>query len=504
MQTRHRTLTLALPRRRPSAWWLLVALTLAIGTALTVRPVHAQQAPSDKMLTPAELQDVVGPIALYPDDLVGIVLPASTYPLQIVEAERFLEKRKQEPNLAPSKDWDDSVVALLNYPEVVKLLNDDLDWTWDLGTAVLNQRADVLDAIQTFRTRARTAGNLRTDDHQTVTTQDDGSIAIAPANPQVIYVPYYEPESVVAYQPEPVFSYYPWAYPVYYYPYPAGYVFSTGFFWGVTSYFSIGWHSHLLHVRYYGHNDFPYYGWNYYSPYYVRNYINVNVNVPRGGYVWQPRHRYGDRPIVRGSDGRVADRRPPEPRVTHGVAGSASRYGDRNALTDTTPRSGGVAGSASRYRAPAATPNAPGSGTPRTSGERAGRQYAPGSQPGGGYRVGGGMSQSSKRNDTTQRFMATPAPRYESRSNVAPAYRVPAAPQRQPQYERAPVQREYRGMSSAPRYAPPAVRSAPPRAESWAAPSGRSELRSAPRAAGGYRGGGERAPQHGSGEHRGR
>jgi hypothetical protein len=115
------------------------------------------------------------------------------------------------------------------------------------------------------------------------------------------------------------------------------------------------------------------------------------------------------------------------------------------------------------------------------------------------------MSQSSKRNDTTQRFMATPVPRYESRSNVAPTYRVPAAPQRQPQYERAPVQREYRGMSSAPRYAPPAVRSAPPRAESWAAPSGRSEIRSAPRAAGGYRGsGGERAPQHGSGEHRGR
>src|SRR6267154_2577559 len=354
METNRRTLSLPVTRRYSRLWWLLAALALAVGGAL-VKPVAAQQPAADKILTPAQLQDVVGPIALYPDDLVGIVLPASTYPLQIVEAERFVEKRKQDQNLTPNQDWDDSVVALLNYPEVVHLLSDDLDWTWDLGTAVLNQRADVLDAIQSFRTRARGAGNLRTDDRQTVTTQNDGSIAIAPADPQVIYVPYYEPERVVVYQSEPVYSYYPWAYPVYYYPYPVGYRFHTDFFWGVTSYFSIGWHSHLLHVHYWGHDDFPYYGWNYYAPYYARSYINVNINVPRGGYVWEPRHRYGDRPntpIVRGRDGRVADSRP-EPRVGGGVANSASRYRTgNNAPVATAPRSGGVAGSASRYRPP--------------------------------------------------------------------------------------------------------------------------------------------------------
>ncbi len=525
METNRRTLSLAVAGRRSSLWWLLAALTLAVGSVL-VKPVAAQQPAADKVLTQAELQAVVGPIALYPDDLVGIVLPASTYPLQVVEAERFIEKRKQDPNLQPSHDWDDSVVALLNYPEAVHLLSDDLDWTWDLGTAVLNQRGDVLDAIQTFRTRARGAGNLRTDDHQTVTSQSDGSIAIAPADPQVIYVPYYEPERVVVYQSEPVYSYYPWAYPVYYYPYPAGYRFRTGAFWGVTSYFGIGWHSRLLNVHYWGHDDFPYFGWNYYAPYYARNYINVNINVPRGGAVWEPRHRYGDRPnvpIVRGRDGRVADSRP-EPHYGNGVAGSASRYRNapngNNAPITTAPRAGGVAGSASRVRPPEqnAAPNAS-APQPNRDGATAGGgdRQTRGTPPtrSGGYRPSGGMSQASKQNDNSQRFMsepprtATPAPRAESRDTPAtPRYRIPTAPERQPQTASPSPspQREYRGMSSASRYAAPEARSAPPRAETFTAQPNRSEARSAPRNEGGASrgGGGERAPQqHGGGNHEG-
>jgi hypothetical protein len=523
METNRRTPSLAVTRRRSQLWWLLAALTLAVGGAL-VKPAAAQQPPADKILTPTELQDVVGPIALYPDDLVGIVLPASTYPLQVVEAERFIDKRKQDPNLKPNQDWDDSVVALLNYPEVVHLLSDDLDWTWDLGTAVLNQRGDVLDAIQAFRTRARGAGNLRTDNRQTVTTQNDGSIAIAPADPQVIYVPYYEPERVVVYQQEPVYSYYPWAYPVYYYPYPVGYRFSTGLFWGVTSYFSIGWHSHLLHVHYYGHDDFPYFGWNYYAPYYARNYINVNINVPRGGYVWEPRHRYGDRPsvpIVRGRDGRVAADSRPEPRVGSG-GGAASRYrngsGANGASPTTTPRSGATEGSTYRYREPTAT-RGTNAATPRPNGEagyaaRGERQNAPGTptaRSGGGYRTGG-VSQPPKQNDTSERFLSgaprtNPAPRFESRDGTAaPRYRIPTAPDRQPQNDRPSPQREDRGAGNFSRYAAPQVRSAPPRAESSApaAPS-RGEARSAPRNEGGSSrgGGGERPAQHHGGGNRG-
>ncbi len=532
MDRNRRTSSLVVARRHSYLGWLLAALTFAVGGAL-MKPVAAQQPPADKILTSAELQNVVGPIALYPDDLVGIVLPASTYPLQVVEAERFIEKRNQDPSLKPSQDWDDSVVALLNYPEAMHLLSDDLQWTWDLGTAVLNQRGDVLDAIQSFRTRARGAGNLRTDDRQTVTAQDDGSIAIAPADPQVIYVPYYEPERVVVYQSEPVYSYYPYAYPVYYYPYPAGYRFRTGSFWGVTSYFSVGWHSHLLNVRYWGHDDFPYFGWNYYAPFYARSYINVNINVPRGGYVWEPRHRYGDRPsvpIARGRDGRVADSRP-QPHYgngySNGVAGSASRYRNApnggSAQVTTAPRAGGVAGSASRVRPPEQNNAAQNASAPQPNRDRAtadgGDRANRGTPPtrSGGYRSGGGMSQASKQNDTNAQFTGgapratsgtapAPAPRIESRDETAtPRYRIPTAPDRQPQSAAPSPQREYRGMSSASRYAAPEARSAPPRAESFtAAPApNRGEVRSAPRNEGGSsQGGGERAPQrqqHGNG-----
>jgi hypothetical protein len=304
MDTKARPTTRAVSSLAARLW--LAFGVLAVGAAVAaLRPAAAQE----NLATSEELRELVGPIALYPDDLVAIVLPASTYPLQIVQAARFLEDQKTNSSLKPNEDWDDSVVALLNYPEVIELLNDDLDWTYDLGTAVLNQRADVLSAIQDFRDEAYAAGNLRSDERQTITRADD-AIEIKPADPQVIYVPYYEPEHVVVYQREPVYYYYPVAYPVYYYPYPSHYHFHTGFFWGVNTWFSIGWHSHYLHVYdpfYYGH---PYYGHTYYNPFYVRNvYVNVNrYHYPN--YVWEPRYRYGGRPVTRSTEGRVytADR----------------------------------------------------------------------------------------------------------------------------------------------------------------------------------------------------
>jgi hypothetical protein len=299
MDTQARPTTRAVPKLAPRLWLAFAVLAMA-GALAALRPAAAQE----NLATAEELRELVGPIALYPDDLVAIVLPASTYPLQVVQAARFLEDRERDSSLKPDEEWDDSVVALLNYPEVVELMNDDLDWTYDLGTAVLNQRADVLSAIQDFRDEAYAAGNLRSDERQTITRADD-AIEIKPADPQVIYVPYYEPERVVVYQPEPVYYYYPVAYPVYYYPYPAHHHFHTGFFWGVNTWFSIGWHSHYLHVYdpfYYGH---PYYGHTYYHPFYVRN-VYVNVNHYRyPNYVWEPRYRYGGRPVVRGSEGRV-------------------------------------------------------------------------------------------------------------------------------------------------------------------------------------------------------
>jgi uncharacterized protein DUF3300 len=304
MVERHGTTVGIIGSTAKAALWLALG-ALALGGATLTRQAFGQAAPEQAVVLGAdELDKLVGPIALYPDDLVAIVLPASTYPLQVVQAARFLEDRKQNSTLEADKNWDDSVVALLNYPEVVKLMNDDLDWTWKLGDAVINQRADVLDAIQKFRDRAYAAGNLRTDAKQVV-EQDDGEIAIKPTDPKVIYVPYYEPEQVVVYQPYPVYRYYPYAYPVYYYPYPYGYPFYSsfysGFFWGVSTAFVIGWHSHYVHAYPCGYYSHPYYGHAYHSPYYAR--YNANVAVSRGGYVWEPHYRAGAQPFTR-SNGR--------------------------------------------------------------------------------------------------------------------------------------------------------------------------------------------------------
>ena len=254
----------------------------------------------------SELQELVGPIALYPDDLLAIVLPASTYPLEIVQAARFLEQLENEPGIQPDEDWDESVVALLNYPEIVRMMDEDIDWTWRLGEAVLAQQEDVIAAVETFRDRAYAAGNLKSDDYQEV-NYDDGVIEIVPVDDEIIYVPYYEPQEVVIRQPRRVYYYYPDPYPVYYYPYPAGYRFRAGYFWGVTTAFTIGWHNHYLrvhHPSYWGH---PYYGRYYYGHYYRRPSINIynrwyvtdNRRVSRHRYrdgdYWRPRRHAGSR-----------------------------------------------------------------------------------------------------------------------------------------------------------------------------------------------------------------
>jgi hypothetical protein len=260
------------------------------------------------LLSTAELEELVGPVALYPDDLLAIVLPASTYPLEIVQAARFLERLEIDSTLEPDESWDESVVALLNYPEVIRMMDEDIDWTWRLGEAVIAQQSDVIAAVEMFRDRAYAAGNLKSDEHQTVTVEE-GAIEIEPVDEEIIYVPYYEPAEVVVYQPRRVYYYYPDPYPVYYYPYPAGYRFRSGLFWGVTTAFHIGWSNHYLHVyhpTYWGH---PYYGYNYYDYYYYRrpsigvfnnwyvtnNYYTSSYRYRDGGY-WRPRARAGARP----------------------------------------------------------------------------------------------------------------------------------------------------------------------------------------------------------------
>lgn len=218
---------------RPLHVWLMSFLACI---ALIGAPLAAAQAPAAsgsvaEAPSPEALEALVGRIALYPDDLVALILPASTNPLQLVQADRFLDKRKSDPKLPVDDNWDDAVKSLLNYPEVVKQMSDDLDWTADLGEAVVANQGAVLDAVQAFRRKAQAAQNLKSDDKQTVVVEKE-IIKIVPADPQVVYVPQYNPSSVVVVSSTPVYGYYPAPYPSYYYPYPPGAALATGLIWG--------------------------------------------------------------------------------------------------------------------------------------------------------------------------------------------------------------------------------------------------------------------------------
>ena len=243
-------------------------------------PASVQYSP----LTPVQLEQLSGPIALYPDDLIGIILPASTKPVQVVQAVRFLNEHENDPGLMPDDAWDDSIIALLNYPEVLRMMDENLDWTVKLGEAVISQQDQLMDAIQQFRRRANAAGNLRSDERQTVAKVGD-TIEIRPADPEVIYVPSYEPDQVIVRHYVPLYDYSPVGYPVYYYPYAPDYGFSSGFFWGVTTAFIINWNSHYIHA--YGSNNFrhPYYRSNYYTNRFL--YRNRSLNRYRNRSDWR-------------------------------------------------------------------------------------------------------------------------------------------------------------------------------------------------------------------------
>ena len=259
-------------RRMRRVWSACAAVafaTVLAGTAWAQAPAAAGAA---SQAPPAEeLAKLVGPIALYPDDLVAIVLPASTSPLQIVQADRYLEKRKADPKLPIDDKWDDPVKSLLNYPDIVKMMSNDLDWTSALGEAVVSDQGAVLEAVQAFRRKAKAAGNLKTDDKQVVKSQQE-TIIIEPANPQVIYVPQYNPSTVVVYSSAPVWGYYPTAYPAYYYPYAPGAALAAGVIWGAA--IGAAWSGNR-------------YGWGGGNDINVNRNTNVNVGsgntVNRGG-----------------------------------------------------------------------------------------------------------------------------------------------------------------------------------------------------------------------------
>ncbi len=169
---------------------LFAGMTLsAWGQAEVPPPMPAYQA-----LPTAQLDQLLGPIALYPDPLIAEILPASTLPAQIVLANRYVTGGG-DPNQIDQQPWDASVQALARYPSVLKWMDDNLNWTVQMGQAFLNQQPDVMNSIQRLRATASKLGNLQSTPQQQVIT-DGSDIEIVPADPQVIYVPVYQPDQV--------------------------------------------------------------------------------------------------------------------------------------------------------------------------------------------------------------------------------------------------------------------------------------------------------------------
>jgi len=224
----------------------LLVICLAVPASL-----FAQSAPA-KTFKQEELDQLLAPIALYPDDLLAQILMASTYPLEVVQAERWMKQNKSLKGDAlksalEKQTWDTSVKSLVPFPEVLTMMNEKLDWTQKLGDAFLAQQKDVMDTVQKLRRKALEAGNLQSSKEQAVKKEGD-IIIIQPADPQVIYVPAYNPTVVYGVWAYPAYP----PYPVYVYPPGAAmFTFTMGVAMGAAWYHGYGhcdWHGGDINI----------------------------------------------------------------------------------------------------------------------------------------------------------------------------------------------------------------------------------------------------------------
>ena len=366
----------------------------------------AQQAESQVMTTTeeapklpnGELDSLVAPIALYSDPLLAQTLAASTYPLEIIQLQQWMDRNKNLKGKAladavAKQPWDPSVQGLVEFPDVVQRMAGNVQWTTDLGNAFLAQQSDVMDAVQRMRAKAQGTGNLKTSAQQVVQTETVPSgkqvITVEPAQPDVVYVPSYDPQVVYGAAP-PAYPYYPYTYP--------GYVPGTALAWGAGialgaaawgawggNWGNCNWNGGDVNIN--NNNNFN------------RNY---NKNVNRGqagqGNKWQhnAQHRgnapYGNRQTAnkfganaRQQPGGGAGNRP------GGGAGAGNRPGGGGAGT----RPGGGAGACPGGGGAGTRPGGGGAGTRPSAGGAGTRPSGggAGTRPGGGgagTRPGGG------------------------------------------------------------------------------------------------------------------
>jgi hypothetical protein len=272
----------------------ILAICFAAGPVLpeTQPAAQSQQQPQSQSqpFKPEELEQIVAPIALYPDALLAQVLMASTYPLEIVQAARWSKEHPQVKGDAVSMEmekqtWDPSVKSLVAFPDVLVMMNEKLDWTQKLGDAFLAQQKELMDAVQRLRAKAKEAGNLKSSKEQTVRTEAapagaaTAQIIVIEQSPEIVYVPTYNPTVV----------YGPWPYPAYppYYYYPPGYAAGTAFF-SFTAGVIVG--GALWGNCNWGHSDIDIN---------VNNYNNFNRNefnrneINNGKWKHSPEHRQG-------------------------------------------------------------------------------------------------------------------------------------------------------------------------------------------------------------------
>ena len=203
----------------------LIVLVFICMTLVVPPYSYPQGSPSPPVFKAEELEQILAPVALYPDSLLTQILMASTYPLEIVQADRWAKQNKDMKGDTLTKaleaqPWDPSVKSLVNFPQVLAMMSEKIDWTQKLGDAFLAQQKDVMGTIQKLRGKAQASGNLKTTKEQVVKVEQE-VIIIEPASPQTVYVPAYNPTVV----------YGAWAYPAYppYYYYPPGYVAGAAF-----------------------------------------------------------------------------------------------------------------------------------------------------------------------------------------------------------------------------------------------------------------------------------
>jgi hypothetical protein len=359
-------------------------------------PCHAQSSDSDAdsdgsaARIPAEqLDSLVAPIALYPDPLLAQVLAASTYPLEIVQLQQWLEKNKGLKdqalvNAVEKQPWDSSVQAMAPLPDLVKRLADDVQWTTDLGNAFLAQQSDVMDAVQRMRQKAQAKGNLQTTEQMKVETkviENKSVIVVEPASPEVVYVPSYNP-TVVYGAPPPAYPYPPVYYPPVGY-YAAGMAITFGLGVAMGAAWGGGWGNC---------------GWGSNNDININNSnnFNSNRNVNRGGNRggsgnWQhnPQHRggapYGDRATASKFGGNA--RGDSLSKRQAGARQQVGRQGGNLASSRDAGRAGGRAGG------PSQGPGGGRAGGGPSQGPGGGRAGGGPSQGPGGGRAGGGPSQ---------------------------------------------------------------------------------------------------------------